>query len=54
MSEDEKRSVDWSAWEAGARDATRLYHASIKFDELVELLRDYHPRCVVPKSKWVQ
>jgi hypothetical protein len=52
MSDDKKPVL--SDWEAEGRAAARSYRDEIKFDEIVELLRDNHPRCVVPKSKWVQ
>jgi hypothetical protein len=52
MSEDKKNPV--SDWEAEGARVASLYRAEIKFDEIVELLRDNHPRCVVPTSRWVQ
>jgi hypothetical protein len=51
MSDKKEPASDWEA--EGAR-AARSYRDEIKFDEIVELLRDNHPRCVAPKSKWVQ
>ena len=53
MNEDKKEPAI-SAREAEGRAAARSYRDEIKFDEIVELLRDNHPRCVVPTSKWVQ
>jgi hypothetical protein len=43
-----------SVWEREGARAARSYRAEIKFDQIVELLAENHPRCVVPTSRWVQ
>jgi hypothetical protein len=51
MKED-KKPVMSDAEAEGARIAG-LYRAELKFDEIVALLAENHPHCVVPKSTWV-